>query len=139
MKILELKPISGQKSFYKKALVKIDENVITLQSYQTDVAKIDADGYFVSLWGGYSATTQKHIAAFTHNFFRYSLGKKEYEAMELNQPYKKVYTFQQKINNRWIDCYTSEYYYRVTSEMEASQKRTNNKHRLVTRFEKVEQ
>lgn len=64
MRIYELRPTSGQKSFYGKALVHVDGGVRTLFSYGTPVASINASGTFTRLWDDWSATTGKHIRAF---------------------------------------------------------------------------
>lgn len=72
----ELIPTNSQKSFYKKAIVKVlDDNSQVLFSYQTPVIMRKADGTLQRLWSGYSATTQKHINAFC------GLNKAAYMAM----------------------------------------------------------
>lgn len=64
-KIYDLHPAGNQKSFYGKAVVKID-NVgnETLYSYNTPIIKRLANGALVKLWDGWSNTTGKHIKAF---------------------------------------------------------------------------
>ena len=64
-----IKPIGGQKSYYNKAVqVNMKNGEKFLVSYATAVCKIDKDGNFHRLWGGYSATTMKHINDFnTYN------------------------------------------------------------------------
>lgn len=53
------------KSFYKKAIViEMDNGDKILQSYETEVCKIDSNGEFVRLWDGYSVTTTRHINSF---------------------------------------------------------------------------
>lgn len=75
----ELMPRTSQKSFYGKALVlTFSDGSKVLQSYSTWVAKIDANGNITRLWGGWSATTGKHIAAFC------GLNKREFCALSLN-------------------------------------------------------
>ncbi len=65
MKIYELRPIDGRKSFYGKAKVIEKGNGETvLQSYNTEVCKITSGGEFVRLWSGYSVTTMRHINSF---------------------------------------------------------------------------
>lgn len=64
MKISNLMPVDNRKSFYGKAKVIEDNNEMLCQSYDTIVCKVDANGNFVRLWGGYSATTMRHINAF---------------------------------------------------------------------------
>lgn len=65
MKTYELKPTDGRKSFYGKAVVKIDGTTETLFSYNTPVMRRDiTTGELTRLWWGWSATTGRHIAAF---------------------------------------------------------------------------
>lgn len=65
MKIYELPPVDGRKSFYGKAKVIEKPNGETvLQSYNTEVCKITSGGEFVRLWSGYSVTTMRHINSF---------------------------------------------------------------------------
>lgn len=54
-----------QKSYYGKAIV-IEDNQgnKTLQSYATQVARIDKNGNLQKLWNGYSRTTMNHIIDF---------------------------------------------------------------------------
>lgn len=64
MKVVELKPINGRKSFYGKAVaIEKDNGEIELKSYNTIVAKI-VNGEFKRLWSGYSMTTMNHVNAF---------------------------------------------------------------------------
>lgn len=63
MKIMKLKATT-QKSYYGKALVKeCEDGTVILQSYQTDVLKIE-NGNLIKLWDGYSVTTMNHINDF---------------------------------------------------------------------------
>ena len=65
MKIYDLAPTDGHKSFYGKARVKVDDDGSeTLISYNTPVLKRLPSGTLVRLWGGWSATTGRHIRAF---------------------------------------------------------------------------
>lgn len=66
MKIYELKPNNGRKSFYGKALVQIDDDGSeTLLSYCTPIIKRNADGTLVRIYGGKpSVTTATHIKSF---------------------------------------------------------------------------
>lgn len=76
MKIYELTPIDGRKSFYGKAKVIVDDNgAETLYSYDTKIITRNIDGTLTKHWNGYSATTQRHIKAFC------GLNKAEYEAL----------------------------------------------------------
>lgn len=61
----ELKPTDGRKSFYGKAVVVVEDNgTETLYSYGTPIIKRLVSGELVKLWGGWSATTGRHIQAF---------------------------------------------------------------------------
>ena len=66
MGIFELAPGShdSAKSFYGKAKIVEKGGETVLQSYDTTVCKLDKNGDFVRLWGGYSCTTMRHINAF---------------------------------------------------------------------------
>lgn len=80
MRTEELRPYS-QKSYYGKALIKYKDNgTIILQSYDTDVCKIE-NGNLIRLWGGYSATTMKHINDFIREFGIVGGGKKWWESL----------------------------------------------------------
>lgn len=75
-KIYELHPIQNQKSFYGKALVKVDENgTETLYSYNTPIISKSTNGELKRLWFGFSSTTGKHIKAFC------GLNKAEFEKL----------------------------------------------------------
>ena len=67
---------------YAQAHIEIsDEGVITLFSYVTRVAEIDADG-FLTVFGLHSMTTRKHIGAFVKEYtpcFDYQSAKACYE------------------------------------------------------------
>ena len=74
MKMYELIPDNGRKSFYGKAKVVIDDNGNeTLYSYNTPIIKRDTDGKLTKLWNGWSNTTGTHIKAFC------GLDKKSYD------------------------------------------------------------
>ena len=65
MKMYELIPTNGRKSFYGKAWVMVEDNgTETLYSYDTAIIKRIPGGELVRLWAGWSATTGRHIAAF---------------------------------------------------------------------------
>ena len=65
MKIYELTPQDGRKSFYGKAKVKqLDDGTEILQSYETDVMKRTPDGRLYRLYTNWTATTGRHIIAF---------------------------------------------------------------------------
>lgn len=60
-----LTPTNGRKSFYNKAFVSVDDmGNETLYSYDTPILKRLVSGELVRIWGGWSATTGNHIAAF---------------------------------------------------------------------------
>lgn len=85
MRIYELTPTDGRKSFYGKAVVQIEENgTETLYSYNTPIIKRFVSGEMVRLWDGWSATTGRHIKAFC------GLNKAGYEKLELEK--KPVYS-----------------------------------------------
>ena len=65
MKIYDLIPTNGRKSFYGKAKVYImDDGTKILYSYNTPIIKRTATGELVRIWDKWSATTGQHIAAF---------------------------------------------------------------------------
>lgn len=65
MRRYELIPTDGRKSFYGKAVVVEDNNGNeTLYSYGTPIIKRDTSGNLERLYGGWSATTGRHIKAF---------------------------------------------------------------------------
>lgn len=85
MRIYELTPTDGRKSFYGKAVVQIEENgTETLLSYGTPIIKRLVSGEMVKLWDGWSATTGRHIKAFC------GLNKAGFEKLELEK--KPVYS-----------------------------------------------
>ena len=74
MKMYELMPDNGRKSFYGKAKVVVDDNGNeTLYSYDTPIIKRDVNGKLTKLWNGWSNTTGTHIKAFC------GLDKKSYD------------------------------------------------------------
>ena len=74
MKMYELIPDNGRKSFYGKAKVVVDDNGNeTLYSYDTPIIKRDVNGKLTKLWNGWSNTTGTHIKAFC------GLDKKSYD------------------------------------------------------------
>lgn len=65
----ELIPADGHKSFYGKAVVfNHVSGLKVLKSYNTYVAAIMPDGTFVKLWDGWSATTGRHLSAFSSQY-----------------------------------------------------------------------
>lgn len=83
MKSLYLSPADGRKSFYGKAqYIEMDGEKL-LKSYETIVCKVDKAGRFRRLWGGYSATTQRHVNAFRNYVGLPAISKKEWELLEV--------------------------------------------------------
>ena len=77
MRIYELKPTTSQKSFYGKAIVKVDDDGSeTLYSYKTPIIKKLCGGTYKKLWDGWTATTGKHIRSFC------GLSKSEFIGLE---------------------------------------------------------
>ena len=65
VRISALIPRDSHKSFYGKAIVRdYDNGTSVLRSYATDVIRRNADGSLTRLWGGWSATTGRHVASF---------------------------------------------------------------------------
>jgi hypothetical protein len=83
MKVIELTPINGRKSFYGKAVaIENDNGKIELKSYNTIVAKIE-NGKFYRLWSGYSQTTMNHVNAFIDAYSIEGGGKKWWDSLEV--------------------------------------------------------
>ena len=77
--IFELQAINDtRKSFYGKALILIDGGVWTLRSYSTNVCYLDEKGEFHRTWGGWSATTARHINEFRQQNGLSKLSKDEW-------------------------------------------------------------
>lgn len=86
MKIYDLPCLDRRKSFYGKARIKETENgEKVLQSYNTEVCKINVNGQFVRMWGGYSATTMRHVNSFLSFFGIPGGGKAWWDAQEVQQ------------------------------------------------------
>lgn len=65
MRHYELVPTDGRKSFYHKAIVAVDDSgTETLFSYGTKIISKDAKGKLTRFYGGWTATTGRHIKAF---------------------------------------------------------------------------
>lgn len=82
-KYVELTPSDSRKSFYGKARVEESNGNKTLISYNTAVCRITSKGKFVRLWGGYSATTMRHINAFCNTYGINGGGKKWWDSLEV--------------------------------------------------------
>lgn len=86
MRKYELIPTNGQKSFYGKAIVCVDDSgEETLYSYGTPVAKREPSGEFVRLWSGYSATTMRHVNSFLQRFGIPGGGKAWWDALPVGE------------------------------------------------------
>lgn len=84
--IFDLPCYDSRKSFYGKAhILESDDGNIYLRSYDTIVCYIDKDGCFHRTWGGYSATTQRHVNSFMYEYgiSPQRRGKKAWEQMEV--------------------------------------------------------
>lgn len=94
MKKYDLPCYDTHKSFYGKAHVLEDENKRFLQSYDTVVCSLEYTEkgvYFVQLWGGYSATTMRHINSFLKHFhFGNYGGKKWWDKLPFGEAVKLV-------------------------------------------------
>lgn len=85
MKVFELQPTDSHKSFYGKAHCIEDNGIYYLKSYETIVASVDNNGIFHRYWGGYSATTMRHISAFLNYCGKRRISKGEWESLEVEQ------------------------------------------------------
>jgi len=86
MKKYYLSPMGYEraKSFYNKAVViEKDNGEKVLQSYNTEVCKITANGEFVRLWSGYSVTTMRHVNSFLQFVGISGGGKKWWDAQPI--------------------------------------------------------
>lgn len=89
MKIYDL-PVMGYdraKSFYGKAkVIEKDNGEKVLQSYNTEVCKINNNGEFVRLWDGYSVTTMRHVNSFLSFFCISGSGKSWWDSQPVFRP-----------------------------------------------------
>ena len=68
-----------------RAVVIDTPDKVFLQSYDTLIIELEkATGAMIKLWGGYSATTMKHINEFLNLNNRRSMNKKEWTALTVN-------------------------------------------------------
>jgi len=82
--------LSRLRRYHKTNAVRLDDRssilyengVPILVSYWTEVAKI-VDGRLVRLWGGWSATTSKHVSRFCRMFNVPAPSKKDWESMKV--------------------------------------------------------
>lgn len=96
MKVFDLVPIDGRKSFYGKAKVTLyhDSNrycIYECYSYNTLVCSYNSDTrQFTRNWYGYSATSMRHINAFMR-YLGFDLGGKSWwTSLPVNSPVKLV-------------------------------------------------
>ena len=68
MKIIDLTPINGRKSFNGKCRIIEENGVSQLESYNTIVAEYNHRTNDVKVYNYYSATTLTHINAFLHYY-----------------------------------------------------------------------
>lgn len=79
-KVYELMPPNGRASFYGKAKIKqFADGSEVLQSYETDVLRKTAEGVYLRLWGGWSATTGTHIKSYC------GMTKKEFMSLPMGE------------------------------------------------------
>ena len=65
MRLYELIPTDGRKSFYGKAIVEVDgDGTETLYSYGTKIISKDSKGNLTRFYDGWTATTGRHIRSF---------------------------------------------------------------------------
>jgi hypothetical protein len=81
---MELKPNDSHKSFYGKAGVSNQGDREYLRSYKTLVGYCDRTG-FHRTWGGYSATTMRHVNAFLDRTGIKGGGKSWWESLPVEQ------------------------------------------------------
>ena len=80
MAIYEISPVDGRKSFYGKCAVFEIKGKKYLRSYETVVMFRDENGNFHRVYDGFTATTGRHIKAFS------GMNKKAF----LNLPLEKL-------------------------------------------------
>lgn len=81
-RIFDLPCMDNRKSFYGKAQIIERNGEKLLKSYETIVCKIDANGCFIRLWNGYSATTMRHVNSFCSFYNVNGGGKKWWDSLE---------------------------------------------------------
>lgn len=66
VKLYDLIPTNGRKSFYGKAKIAVENGTETLLSYNTPIIRREADGSLTRLYAGEpSVTTLTHIRSFS--------------------------------------------------------------------------
>ena len=78
MKILDLKPLNGQKSFGGKAqIIIMNSNIIQLRSFETIVAEYNTKEDVINVFDWFSMTTAKHINSFLELYGFRNVSKKD--------------------------------------------------------------
>ena len=78
MKILDLKPLKGQKSFGGKAqIIIMNGNIIQLRSFETIVAEYNTKEDVINVFDWFSMTTAKHINSFLELYGFRNVSKKD--------------------------------------------------------------
>ena len=77
MKVFELAPVNGRKSFGGKCKVMQGGRTSKLLSYDTEVAEYDHEQNKIKILGYHSTTTGKHINAFLEFYGFDQMTKKE--------------------------------------------------------------
>jgi len=71
-----------------RATVSFNDGTYTLTSYYTVVCRYNpATNTFIKLWGGYSATTIKHINLFLDTFNKRRFNKHDWISLDCNKAY----------------------------------------------------
>ena len=78
MKILDLKPLNGLKSFGGKAqIIIMNGNTIQLRSFETIVAEYNTKEDVINVFDWFSPTTAKHINSFLELYGFRNVSKKD--------------------------------------------------------------
>lgn len=77
MKILDLKPLNGQKSFGGKAQIIMNDDNIQLRSFETIVAEYNTQEEIINVFDWFSMTTAKHINSFLELYGFRNVSKKD--------------------------------------------------------------
>ena len=77
MKILDLKPLNGQKSFGGKAQIILIGSTIQLRSFETIVAEYNTQEEIINVFDWFSSTTAKHINSFLELYGFRNVSKKD--------------------------------------------------------------
>lgn len=104
-KFYELTPrYDSRQSFYGKAHIVEDDDLIQLQSYETIVVDFNRETLMVELSGEYSRTTSRHIAEFLHWLGDHYIDHNVWEAVRTIQEEQKIRSFAEFLRRvRWMD------------------------------------